>query len=117
MEKDVKEYHYAKEFRKNNVLDKKERMRAVRENAQREFMGLKRKTENNKTNNTRPEFEMAEEIIGICISRYGENLEKLEYADDKKVEEVYRALNNFNNALEREIKKINEPSNESVEEL
>ena len=117
MEENIREYHFAREFRKNNAIDEKEKMRAIRENVQREFIELKIKTQTSRRKGMLSEFEMADEIIEICISRYGENLEKLEYADDKKVEEVYRALNNFNNALEREIKKINEPSNESVEEL
>lgn len=115
MEEDVKRYHFVKQYRQNIALDEKERMRIIRENIQRKFIELKNKTEKNKQNSILPEFEMAEEIIQICTSRYGENLERLEYANAKKVEEVYRALTNFNNALDQEIKKINGNTDKSIE--
>ena len=116
MEENVKEYHFAREFRKNNALDEKEKMRAIRENAQRSFIELKIKTQTNRPKGMLSEFEMADEMIEICISRYGENLEKLEYASDSKAKEINRALMHFNEALDQEIRKANGKSDKLREE-
>lgn len=113
----MKEYHFAREYRQSMVLDDKERIRAIRENIQRKFVELKNKTEEIRTNNILSEkvIETVEEIIQLCASRYGENLEKLEYASVQKVEQVYQSLTNVNNAVDQEIKKINENIDKSIE--
>ena len=117
MEEDVKKYNFAKEYRQNMVLDDKERIRAIRENSFQKFVELKNKTEKAKKDNrlSADTIETVEGIIQLCISRYGENLIKLEYASDKKVKEVYRSLTNVNILLDQEIEKVNGSTDKSIE--
>lgn len=96
----------------------KKRIKAIRENAQEKFIELKNKIEKNKAkNNLSMQIEMAEEVIEICTSRYGGNLERLEYASDDKIKEIYRALNNFARELEKLEEKSTELSDKSIWKL
>lgn len=115
MDEDIKKYHFAREYRQSLFLDEEKRVKAIRENAQEKFIVLKNKIEKNKARNNLPtEIEMAEEIIGICTSRYGGNLERLEYASDDKIKEIYRALNNFTRELENLEEKSTGLSDKSI---
>ena len=100
MEDDVKKYHFAR-YRKEMALSEKDRIRAIRENIPRKFIELKSQVEKREGKELSEEAKMAEELIAICRTRYGENLERLEYVSDSKVKEIYRALNNFVNALKQ----------------
>lgn len=115
MDEDMKKYHFTREYRKGLSVNEKERVKAIRENAQEKFIELKNRIEKNKTRNSLPtEIEMAEEIVGICTSRYGGNLERLEYASDEKIKEIYRVLSNFTRELEKLEEKSTECSDKSI---
>ena len=100
MEDDVKKYHFAR-YRQEMALNEKDKIRAIRENIPEKWIELKNQVEKKKGKEVSEEVKMAEELIAICITSYGENLERLEYASDSKVKEIDRALNNFVNALKQ----------------
>lgn len=111
MEDDVKKYRFAR-YRQEMALSEKDKIRAIRENIPEKLIELKNQVEKKEGKEVSEEVKMAEELIAICITRYGENLERLEYVSDSKLKEIYRALNNFVKALKQQEKRDFDESRE-----